>query len=151
MPQTGNSVLNALFVYSIRLWWITFKISSFQCAAYSLWFFAELKTTWAKRSSIIRLLLLLSILPLWNLPTFHSFHSCSSVHTPYFVLFRLIVLLGRPIGIMKSFQIALLAAFGSVVAGFPSNISARAVSSVVTGTPFGFASAVTGGGTAAPV
>ncbi|KAH6692857.1 pectin lyase fold/virulence factor [Leptodontidium sp. 2 PMI_412] len=52
---------------------------------------------------------------------------------------------------MKSFQIAVLAAFGSLVAALPSNISGRAVSSVVTGTPFGFASAVTGGGTTAPV
>ncbi|RDW58792.1 polysaccharide lyase family 1 protein [Coleophoma cylindrospora] len=53
---------------------------------------------------------------------------------------------------MKSFQaVAALAAFGSLVAAFPANISARAVSSVVTGTPFGFASGVTGGGTATPV
>ncbi|PVH68806.1 polysaccharide lyase family 1 protein [Cadophora sp. DSE1049] len=52
---------------------------------------------------------------------------------------------------MKSFQLAALAAFGSLVAALPSNISSRAISSVVTGTPFGFASGVTGGGNAAPV
>ncbi|KAG4440422.1 hypothetical protein IFR05_004115 [Cadophora sp. M221] len=52
---------------------------------------------------------------------------------------------------MKSFQTVAFAALGGFVAALPSNISGRAVSSVVTGTPFGFAYGVTGGGTAAPV
>ncbi len=53
---------------------------------------------------------------------------------------------------MKAFQFtALVATFTSLVAALPNNISARAISSVVTGTPFGFASGVTGGGNAAPV
>ena len=53
---------------------------------------------------------------------------------------------------MKSLQIAAaLAAFGRLAAAAPSNHSPRAISSIVKGTPFGFASSVTGGGTAAPV
>lgn len=52
---------------------------------------------------------------------------------------------------MKPFEMAAaLAAFGHLVAAAPAN-SPRAVSSIVTGTPFGFASSVTGGGTATPV
>ncbi|RDW80265.1 pectin lyase E [Coleophoma cylindrospora] len=53
---------------------------------------------------------------------------------------------------MRSFEIATaLTAFGRLVAAAPHAHSPRAVSSIVTGTPFGFASSVTGGGTAAPV
>ncbi|KAH7385123.1 polysaccharide lyase family 1 protein [Cadophora sp. MPI-SDFR-AT-0126] len=53
---------------------------------------------------------------------------------------------------MKSSQLAALAAtFAGLVTALPKDISARAISSVVKGTPFGFASGVTGGGNVAPV
>ncbi|KAK0101850.1 hypothetical protein ONS95_001337 [Cadophora gregata] len=52
---------------------------------------------------------------------------------------------------MKSFHLAALAALGSFASALPSDISARQISSVVTGKPLGFASGVTGGGNVAPV
>lgn len=50
-------------------------------------------------------------------------------------------------------QLATALAFAGLVAGSPTpaSLAPRAVSSIVTGSPLGFAKAVTGGGTATPV
>jgi hypothetical protein len=84
---------------------------------------------------------------------FLHYLSSHSLFTRSFVLFSSILnSCYAASSVMKSFQIAAaLTAFGRLVAAAPSPNLPRAVSSIVTGTPFGFASSVTGGGTVAPV
>lgn len=85
--------------------------------------------------------------------SFSDFGSPSFFTSFALYIFSRFVCVLYPLRIMKSFEFAAaLAALGSLVAAAPSPVnSPRAVSSIVTGTPFGFASSVTGGGNAAPV